>query len=204
MKKTVTINISGIIFSIDEDAFNKLKVYLDTIKGYFKSSDGVDEIMSDIESRIAEMLQEKINDQKQVVNIDDINEIIAVMGQPEDYIDEEETTDYNSNYSSTSSSNSTRRSRKLYRDKDSQVIGGVCSGLGYYLGIESIWIRLALIATFFTFGTGILLYIILWIIIPSAETRAEKMEMRGEPINIDNIGKAVEEEIENVKKSFRS
>ena len=201
MKKTVTINISGIIFSIDEDAYNKLKIYLDTIKGYFRSSDGVDEIMADIEARIAEMLQEKINEQKQVVIISDVNEIISVMGQPEDYIDEEEQHEYE--HSSTKSNTSTGKpSRKLYRDPDNQVIGGVCSGISHYLAIDPIWIRLALVITLLTFGTGILLYIILWVIIPLAETRAEKLEMRGDPINIDNIGKSVEDEIKNVKKKF--
>lgn len=195
MKKTVTINISGIIFSIDEDAYKKLKIYLDTIKGYFKNSDGRDEIMSDIEARIAEMLQEKISDQKQVVSINDIDEVISLMGQPEDYIDSE---DEEFTYEQTRK----RRTRRLYRDPDNQVIGGVCSGISHYFGIDPIWIRLALILALFTMGTGVVLYIILWIIIPLAETTSEKLEMKGEPINIDNISKTVEEEMENVKKKF--
>ena len=138
MKKTFTINISGIIFHIDEDAFEKLSNYLNSIKSCFNSSDGKDEIIADIEARIAEMLQAKISDSKQVITIEDISEIIAVMGEPEQ-IGAENGAQTKSNYSSTE----TRK--RLYRDSDNKVLGGVCSGIGAYFNIDPVWIRVAFV-----------------------------------------------------------
>jgi len=192
MKKTFTINISGIIFHIDEDAFEKLSNYLNSIKSCFNSSDGKDEIIADIEARIAEMLQAKISDSKQVITIEDISEIIAVMGEPEQ-IGAENGAQTKSNYSSTE----TRK--RLYRDSDNKVLGGVCSGIGAYFNIDPVWIRVAFVISLFIGGSGFLIYIILWIIIPQALTTKERLEMRGEPVNISNIEKSIHEEIDGLK-----
>jgi phage shock protein PspC (stress-responsive transcriptional regulator) len=195
MKKTVTINISGIIFHIDEDAFDKLSNYLATIKSYLANSEGCDEIISDIESRIAEILQSKINEQKQVISIEDINDVISVMGEPEQIgtTNEEEQKE-------KKSSQETKNRSRLYRDPDNKVLGGVCSGLGAYFNIDPVWIRVAFVIALIVFGTGILLYIILWIIIPEALTTAEKIEMHGDPVNISNIKSTIHEEIDGFKK----
>lgn len=203
MKKTLTINLGGIVFHIDEDAFVTLKNYLDTIKGYFGNSESREEIMSDIESRIAEMLQDKLSNSKQVINSQDISEIISVMGQPEDYLSEEmeEETSYHRQNAQYSNSNP---KKKLYRDIDESMAGGVCSGIGHYFGIDAIWIRLAFIVAFFAGLSGILIYLILWVIMPPAKTPSEKLSMRGEPVTFDNIGKKVEEEFENVKKKLNN
>lgn len=201
MNKTVTINISGIIFNIDEVAYNKLHQYLETIKSYFKNTQGTDEIMTDIEARIAEMFQEKITAKNQVISIKDVDEVIAIMGQPEDYLDvdfEEEKTTQESNYQYTSES----KRKKLYRDPDQRVAGGVCSGIGHYFDVDPIIFRAIFVIAFLGFGSGLLLYIILWIIMPEARTTAEKLEMKGESVTIDNIKKKVEEEAENLKKRF--
>ena len=207
MKKTLTVNLGGIVFNIDEDAFAVLKSYLDTIKGYFGTSEGRDEIMTDIESRIAEMLQEKLNGGKQVINSTDINEVIVIMGQPEDYLtedmDEEPTQKRYSNQQSQSYTYNSS-SRRLYRDKDDGMLGGVCSGAGYYLGVDPMWLRLLFVIAVLFFGTGFLLYIILWIIMPEAVTPSEKLAMKGEPVTFENIGKTVEEEMENVKKKLNN
>ena len=192
MKKTFTINISGIIFHIDEDAFDKLSNYLNSIKSCFNNSEGKDEIISDIEARIAEMLQAKISDNKQVITIEDISEIIAVMGEPEQ-IGAENGAQTKSNYSSTE----TRK--RLYRDPENKVLGGVCGGIGAYFNIDPIWIRVAFVVISFFGGSGLLLYIILWVIIPQAITTKERLEMRGEPINISNIEKSIREEIDGLK-----
>lgn len=212
MKKTLTVNLGGIVFNIDEDAFDVLKNYLDTIRGYFDSSEGRDEIMTDIESRIAEMLQEKMPGSKEVVNSADINEVISVMGQPEDYIsddlDEDEPTAkkraHQSNQNQYTRNQSTYTKRRLYRDTDSRMLGGVCSGIGYYFGIDPMWIRLTFAIAMIFFGTGFLLYVVLWIIMPAAVTSAEKLAMKGEPVTFDNIGKTVEEEMENLKKKINN
>ena len=200
MKKTLSINLGGIVFSIDEDAYQTLNRYLNKIKGYFSASEGRDEIMTDIESRIAEMLQDKLGKTREVVTNKDIDEVIATMGQPEDFIDPEEQTQEEFHGQSQ-----TRKTKKrLFRDPDSRVIGGVCAGISHYFGISPIWLRLALGLAFIIYGFGLLLYILLWIIIPKARTSAEKLEMKGEPVNFNTIGKEVEEGFQNVNEKFNS
>lgn len=205
MNKTVTINISGIIFHIEEDAYDKLGKYLQTIRGYFKDSEGRDEIMADIEARIAEMLQERVSQSKQVVLMTDVDHVISVMGQPEEFAgdaadDSEEKKKEDPKQESTTG----HRGRRLYRDPDEGVLGGVCTGLGYYFGLDPVWIRGAFCIAFFVFGTGLLFYILLLLIIPKAQTTAEKLEMRGEPVNVHNIGRTVEEEFENIKSRVKN
>lgn len=202
MNKTVNINLGGMFFHIDEDAYQKLTRYFDAIKRSLNNSSGQDEIIKDIEMRVSELLNEKQKSDKHVVGLKDVDEVIAVMGQPEDYIIEDENT----NSQKTNSYNSTgTRSRKLYRDKDKGMLGGVAAGLGYYFGIETVWIRVALLLLVFAgFGTGIIAYIILWIVTPEAITTSEKLEMTGEPVNISNIEKKVREEYENVSQKFKN
>lgn len=202
MNKTVSVNISGFIFNIEETAYDKLSRYLNTIRGYFSESTGAEEIIEDIEARIAELFQEKISDNYQVIKLKDVNEVIAIMGQPEEYIDSDTAEEDQTESASYSYSEPKNRYRKIYRDPDDKVLGGVCSGIGYYFGIDPIWVRLLFIVLLIGFGTGVLLYIILWIIIPQANTAAEKLEMKGNPVTAENIGKQVEKEMENVKKKF--
>ncbi|TND08332.1 MAG: putative stress-responsive transcriptional regulator [Bacteroidetes bacterium] len=201
MNKTVTINISGIIFHIEEDAYDKLGKYLLTIRGYFKNSEGCDEIMADIEARIAEMLQERVSQSKQVVLMADVDHVIAVMGEPEEFAGDNAQTETKTEDPKQETSFGPGR-RRLFRDPDEGVIGGVCTGLGYYFGIDPVWIRAAFAIAFFIFGTGLLFYILLLIIIPKAQTTAEKLEMRGENINVNNIRRTVEEEFENLKRKM--
>ena len=152
-----------------------------------------------IEMRVSELLNEKQKSDKHVVGLKDVDEVIAVMGQPEDYIIEDENTAQQSyNYSSP------RKSRKLYRDTENGMIGGVLAGLGHYFGIDKVWLRIFLLLMVFVFGSGVLAYIILWIVMPEAKTTAEKLEMYGEPVNISNIEKKVREEFENVSDKFKN
>ncbi|UUC47175.1 PspC domain-containing protein [Flavobacterium cerinum] len=190
MNKTVSINLGGFFFHIDEDAFQKLNRYFDAIKRSL-SPDGRDEIMNDIESRIAELLSEKLSNDKQVVSLTEIDQVIAVMGQPEDYRLEDDTDNEKTTYTAYPPSNG---SKKLYRDKEKGMLGGVAAGFGHYIGIDPLWIRIILILLVVAgFGTGIVAYLILWILIPEAKTTAEKLEMTGEPITISNIEKKVRE-----------
>ncbi len=199
MNKTVAANISGIIFNIEELAYEKLGQYLNTIKGYFKNSEGGDEIMIDIEARIAELFQERVSDNKQVITLADVEEVIAIMGQPEEYLDEEATEqqDSSNRNKEAHSTTSSGESKQIFRDPDSNILGGVCSGVSQYFGFDPLWLRLLFVILFFFFGTGVLLYIILWIIIPEAKTTADKLKMRGEPVNVDNIRKNVKERFED-------
>lgn len=200
MNKTVNINLGGMFFHIDEDAYQKLTRYFDAIKRSLSNSSGQDEIIKDIEMRVSELLNEKQKSDKHVIGLKDVDEVIAVMGQPEDYIIEDEL-----NSSKNYTDYTVRKSKKLYRDKEKGMIGGVASGLGHYFGIDAVWIRIVLILLVFAgFGTGILAYIILWIVTPEAVTTSEKLEMTGEPVNISNIEKKVREEFENVSDKIKN
>ena len=203
MNKTVNINLAGIFFHIDEDAFFKLKSYLDAIKNSFTDAQGRDEIVHDIEARIAELFSEKMKIDRQVISLRQVEEVIEIMGQPEDYkvdddiFEDEEPKSYA--HSSQASQKSEKRSKKLYRDPDNSYIAGVSAGLGHYFSIDPVWVRiLFIITTIITSGTFLLVYLIFWIVMPEAKTTAEKLEMRGEPINISNIEKKVREGFDNV------
>jgi phage shock protein PspC (stress-responsive transcriptional regulator) len=202
MNKTVNINIGGLFFHIDEDAYLKLSKYFDAIRQSLANASSKDEIMKDIEMRVAELMTEKQKSDKQVINTKDVEEVIAVMGQPEDYRldDEAEST---SNSGTNFNFNYRYKSKKLYRDESKGTIAGVCTGLGYYFGIDSIWIKLAFLVLAFS-GSGVIAYIILWIAVPKAITTSEKLEMTGEPINISNIEKKVREEFDNVSSKFKN
>ncbi|WP_152287082.1 PspC domain-containing protein [Flavicella marina] len=193
MNKTININLGGFFFHIDEIAYQILKNYLESIaRSLSDDPQGKNEIIADIEARISELLSEKIVDQRQVVNEQDINDIIKIMGQPEDYEDAGES------YDNTNNQRPKPNSKKLYRDGENKFLGGVASGLGHYLGIEFIWVRLLFIITTITIGFAVPVYIILWILLPEAKTTAEKLEMEGEAVNIDNIEKKIRTEFNNV------
>ena len=195
MNKTISINLGGMFFHIDEDAYQKLSRYFDAVKRSL-SPDGREEIMKDIESRIAELFQERIQNEKQVVSLIEIDAVIGIMGQPEDYkIDEEAAQSID--YSIPS------KAKKLYRDKENSIIGGVASGFGHYLNIDPVWIRLLFVIIVVAgFGSPILIYLILLVIIPVAKTTSQKLEMKGEPITISNIERKVKEGIDDIAEKF--
>ena len=201
MNKTININLGGFFFHIDEIAYQKLRKYLTSIsKSLSDDSQGKNEIIADIEARISELLSEKITDSRQVVSESDIEDIIVIMGQPEDYSDADEP--YSENNFSQSKNNIS--GKKLFRDGDDKFLGGVASGIAHYFAVDTIWIRLGLLALFFSAGFGILIYIILWILLPEARTTAEKLQMEGEAVNIDNIEKKIREEFSNVSESVKN
>lgn len=199
MNKTISINLGGFFFHIDEDAYQKLSRYFDAVKRSL-SADGRDEIMKDIESRIAELFQERLKSDKQVVGLTEIEEVISIMGQPEDYKIDDEKSTYQS--SSSSSTNFYYPSKRLYRDKENGMLGGVMAGLGHYLGIDTLWLRIIMVILFFGFGTGLFVYIVLWILVPEAVTTTQKLEMKGEPITISNIEKKVKEGFDDIASKF--
>jgi len=199
MNKVINININGLIFHIDEEAFVVLDRYLESLKQHFRNNEGGDEILADIESRIAEMLTEMLKDRSEVISMANVQQVIATMGKPEDMEDADSGSNSKSRSHSWSDSYGFNPGKRMYRDPDNKIIGGVCSGMSEYLGIDPVWIRLLFVAVFFGFGTGLLIYIILWIIIPKAKTPSEKLEMRGERVNISNIEKTVTENLDALK-----
>lgn len=199
MNKTVTINISGIIFHIEEDAYDHLSKYLTTIKGYFSKTDGGNEIMSDIEARIAELLQAKISPSKQVILMSDVEHVINVMGKPEEFAGEQPVNENKDEKENRWDESRERIKRRLFRNPDEKAIGGVCSGLAAYFGIDTVWVRLAMFLLIFFGGLSLWVYIILWIVIPEAKTTADRLAMRGESANINSIFKSFQEEAEDMK-----
>lgn len=199
MKKTIKINLSGIIFHIDDDAYEKLKNYLNAINNQFQHLEDGREIIEDIESRIAEIFHTKLSDQKQVINQEDVVEMIATMGKPEDYINGD---DYHEEAAGERAAGY-RAHKRLYRNPDDAVLGGVCGGLGTYFNIDPVWIRIIFLLLILAGGVTLLVYIILWIVIPKAETPSQKLEMRGERITVETIEKSVKEEYTKVKDNLK-
>lgn len=200
MNKTININLGGIFFHIDEIAYQKLKRYLDAIRRSLSDDpQGRDEILNDIEHRIGELLSEKVKDTRQVVNEGDIDRITKIMGKPEDYLVDEEIFEDEPKYKPRNST------KKLFRDTDDKFLGGVSSGIAHYFGIDALWLRILwIILVIAGFGTGIPIYILLWILIPQAETTAEKLQMKGEPVNISNIEKKIREEFQEVSSRVKN
>ncbi|WP_308991166.1 PspC domain-containing protein [Mariniflexile litorale] len=199
MNKTVNINLAGTFFHIDEDAYLKLQRYLEAIKRSFTDSQGRNEIIADIEARIAELFSERVQNDKQVIRIKEVEEVISIMGQPEDYLVDDEIfeDELQPAYQRKSSA-----SKKLFRDTDNSYIGGVASGLGHYLGIDAVWVRLLwVLLTVGSGGTFIFIYILFWILVPEAITTAEKIMMTGDPVNISNIEKKIKDGFDTVSET---
>jgi len=201
MNKTININLGGFFFHIDEIAYQVLKRYLESIaRSLSDDPQGKNEIISDIEARISELLSEKIADERQVINEGDINDVITIMGQPEDYADADEGyTNHDTIYQARKST-----SKKLFRDGDDKFLGGVASGIAHYFDIDAIWVRLIFILFTLGGGFGVLIYIVLWILLPEAKTTADKLKMEGEAVNIDNIEKKIRTEFENVSDKIKN
>ena len=209
MKKTVKINIGGVIFHVDEDAFEILQNYLTSINNRFASTEEGKEIISDIEHRIAEILQSKLTDQKEVISTEDINEVIDIMGKPEDF----ESIDDNEDGKQANETRYEKSTKRLYRDPDNRILGGVIAGIGAYFKIDPIILRIILLVVLFFslpfqitgFGGVILIiYVVLWAFLPVANTTEQKLNMRGENFNISDIEKNVRKEYENVKDNLKN
>ena len=195
MKITVSINLGGYSFNIDEDAYAELKMYLRNLELHFAREESASEILSDIETRMAELFRTKITSYKQVINIEDVRQAISVLGTPEDISDSDGPTS-REKFSSPGY-------HRMYRDPDNRVIGGVCSGMGAYWNIDPVIVRIIFIALALAGGIGVMVYLILYIVLPEAKTTAQKIEMKGEPVNIHNIKEAVKKEFDSVRKNMK-
>jgi phage shock protein PspC (stress-responsive transcriptional regulator) len=174
MKKVININFQGRVIPIEEPAFEKLRNYTDSLRRYFAEEDGRDEIINDIENRIAELFSERLN--KNVagcITETDLEEIIASMGRPEDFdgeVTEVDPVKFEKNTEGRSNSSAYEPRGSFYRNNNDKILGGVCSGLATYLKVDPAIVRILFaIVTLGGFGSGFLLYIILWIILPARD-----------------------------------
>jgi phage shock protein PspC (stress-responsive transcriptional regulator) len=195
MKKTFTINLSGRVFHIEEDAYEILKKYLVNLTNYFGKDEDGKEITADIEARMAEIFSQKSTDGKNVVTLDWVNEVIETMGTPENFeeeIAEEEPL-----------ADQKRPKRKLYRHPESKVFGGVCGGIAAYFDKDPVLVRIIFVVLgLITTGAAVLAYLILWIAVPKARTTAQRLEMMGEEVTVKNIEKFLHDEMDSVKDSY--
>lgn len=202
MNKVFNINLGGYPFTIDIDAYEHLSGYLKTIHSHFKRSEGYEEITSDIETRIAELFQESLGNHS-IVTIKMVRDAIIVMGTPEEFgaepADNFSTSTSGAETKSRNRSHHYKTGKRLFRDTEDQVVGGVCSGIAAYFGIsDPIWVRVFFILFSISGGFGIPAYIILWAILPEAKTSSDRLAMRGDDINVSNIAKIIEEEVEHI------
>ena len=204
MKKIENINLGGHPFTIDQDAYKELDAYLNSIAKMLRKSKMKSELIDDIEFRISELITEKMGD-RPIVTIAHVDHVKKVMGDPKVFLSDSDHAGahYDEKTKSSHSSSRRRRKKRLYRDENDKVLGGVASGLAAYFGIGEAWImRLIFLLTFFTIGFNVLLYIVLWAIIPAAVTDEDYAEMKGDAVNLDDIAESVRSEFEDLKKSF--
>ncbi len=192
MNKILNINLGGYPLTIDEDAYEYLESYLGSIRRRFSESDGRDEILTDIESRLGELISQNMG-RRTIVMLPDVESAVQVMGKPEEF-GADPIDNHRSMGGATTSRSSLRTGRRLFRDEEDATVGGVCSGLAAYFGIQDpIWMRLIFVLLFFvSVGFWVPVYILLWILVPPAKTAADRLAMRGEPVNVDNIAKEIE------------
>ncbi len=200
MKKTLTVNLSGVVFHIDEDAYQLLDKYLSNLRIHFKQEEGSDEIMNDFEMRISELFSERVKLGYEVITIEEVEKVINRMGKPEELFDSE-ASEEKTNHTETNKGKEAGH-RKLFRNPDDRVIGGIAGGLAPFLGWDPSVVRiLFFLSVFLTQGVSIPVYIILWLVIPEAKTAAEKLQMQGKSVTIENIGRTVTSGFEKVSES---
>lgn len=194
MKKTVTVNLNGRVFTMDDDAYQLLDSYLHNLRIYFRKEEGSQEIVADFEARIEELFSDKLRLGYEVITLKDVEEVIARVGQPDDFIDANHEEEYRS---TDQKINQTQTKKKFFRNTDDKMFGGICSGISAYFGWDVLPVRI--VAVILLFATQFIIvpfYLIAWIIFPSAKTAEDKLQMRGKPITVENIGKTVAAEAE--------
>ncbi|MBB3895859.1 PspC domain-containing protein [Bacteroides pyogenes] len=202
MKKTLTVNLGGTVYHIDEDAYRLLDNYLNNLRLHFRKQQGANEIVDDMENRISELFSERISLSKQVITVSDVEEVIARMGKPEDLADAESGDEPGENPKEKGKRQNNDRSggsRRCFRDPDNKMLGGVAAGLAAYLGWDVTVVRLLMIALIFLpYFPMVIIYLVCWLLIPEARTAAEKLSMRGEAVTVENIGKTVTDGFERM------
>jgi phage shock protein PspC (stress-responsive transcriptional regulator) len=196
MKKTVTANLNGRVFNVDEDAYQLLDNYLKNLRIYFRNEEGYTEIVADFEARIEELLSDRVRLGYNVISIEEVEKVIAKVGSPMDFGDNAETRN------SQPRIEPVEAKKKLYRDPNDKLLGGVCAGLATYFGWNVLALRIiAVILILCTTFWLIPIYLIAWLTVPEATTAEQKLEMQGKPITVENIGKTVAAGVEYVKQA---
>lgn len=201
MKKTVSVNIKGLNFLIEEDAYELLQNYLERLKARLEDEIGGNDIVEDIELRIAELCSARLNESKTVIELTDIEQIIAALGNPEDYVEPEESEEF----TKTQQGNNTHRGgeKRLFRDVENATIAGVCSGIANFLHIDVVIVRAIFVVLFLFGGFGFPLYLILWIIVPKAKNTIDRLRMKGRPITVETVREEVESAADNITKGSK-
>lgn len=181
MKKIIPVSIGGQPFSLEDDAYYRLERYLNDLKNYFSEEPESSEIVTDIELRIAEHLRGRAPLTEKVVAHSDIEWVIGIMGEPSEYGDRKRVK---------ANSNVPFLQRRMYRDPDNRILGGVCAGMAAYWKQDVLLFRVLFIIAAIWGGIGIVVYLVLLIVIPEANTTAEKLEMRGDPVTAETIGRS--------------
>ncbi|MGM9759125.1 MAG: PspC domain-containing protein [Parabacteroides sp.] len=201
MKKTLTVNLGGRVFHIDEDAYQLLDKYLSNLRIHFRQEESSDEIMNDFEMRISELLGERIRLGYEVITIEHVEEVIKRMGKPEEIFDEEGQQEHSGEQKAEqphTAPHEKRMKKRLMRDPDNRILGGVAGGFAAYMDWDPTAVRIALFILMFFYGVTIPIYLLFWLIVPQARTATEKLQMRGESVTIENIGKTVTDGFERV------
>lgn len=221
MKKTLTVNLNQRVYHIDEDAYNLLLEYLTSLSEAFSTEADGGEIVADIEGRVGELCDERLGSGRQVVTVDDVREIITRMGRPDEFAVDDDAATVPPGFSGegkessaqppvtpppyTNSTETKERPKRLYRDGRDKLIGGVCSGLAAYFDLDPTWVRLAAILLFVFFnGITLITYIVLWLVLPVAQTPNDYLHMTGQTPTLDSIGRTVTDGYNRVKSTVTS
>jgi phage shock protein PspC (stress-responsive transcriptional regulator) len=187
MKKALSVTLNGIVFQIEDDAYLKLDKYLNSIKAHYEKNEA-EEIVFDMEASIAEKFSQRLEKGKSVITILDVDDVILEMGSVDEFDEDEKKEDLGSNLT-----------KRLFRDTDDVILGGVCSGIAVYFGIDPLFVRIFFIVLTLLWGSGILVYLALWIIVPEAKTSSQKLEMKGRPVNLEEIQELTREKSKKIK-----
>ena len=198
MKKVTNACLGGRSFTLDEDAYGRLSAYLEHFRARLTVPElQKGEVMDEIEGRIAELFYQEVGDGSRVVSLSLVEKVISTLGMP----DGSAETGNNTGASfSTSSAESGKAPKKLYRDKDEKRLGGVCSGLSWYFDVDVTLIRVLMLIALICGTAGFWVYVILWIAVPAADTPARKCEMRGIPATAENMARFARSSREEYKK----
>lgn len=198
MKKTISINLKGINFIFEEDAYQMLQDYMDKLDIALHANGDKTEILDDVELRIAELCSNLLGESKSVIEVKDIQEILQTLGEPSSFVDEtdeEQEEGFDSNAETTDH----KHDKRLFRDRENAIFGGVCAGIANYFSIDVVLVRAIFVLMFFLALSGFPIYIILWIIIPAAKTNIDRLRMKGRPVTVDSLKDEVEQAAERIK-----
>jgi phage shock protein PspC (stress-responsive transcriptional regulator) len=201
MKKIVQTQIGGRTFYMDEDAYVRLQAYLTSLHKYYGHGTEGAEIVADVEARIAEILHDKISVTHRAVSLSDIAAVIATIGEVEQFGDTQTDEEYQHHTQYTNPKTHNMQRRRIFRDTDNRKLGGVCAGLAAYFGLSVSIVRVLFALSGFFYGTSVVIYVLLWAMVPEAKTTSEKIEMRGDKINLENIEKTIKDEFSNFRKN---